>query len=138
MALLVAVVLCAGCEFSLPGPPSEFPKAVVEGKITMDGKPLPSGGRGWVTFFPEGSSRGEVAVCRLEADGGYRCDHVPVGPVNVRIDVASIVAANISPIVRRRVSMLRGPASPLHVTTIEGAATRFDFDLTLSPDPPRT
>ena len=138
MILLFAAASCAGCEFTFPGRPSDFPTAVVEGKIVMDGKPLPAGGRGWVSFFPEGASRGDVSVCRLKADGVFRCDRVPVGPVNVRIDVAPNVAAIMSPIVRRRLILLRGPASPLRLTTSEGAVTRFDFDLTLSPDPPRS
>jgi hypothetical protein len=130
IALLFVAMVLSGCEFTLPGRPSDFPKAVVEGKIVMEGQPLPNGGRGWVTFFPEGSSRGDVAVCRLNSDGRYRCDRVPVGPVNVRIDVAPSVAANILPIVKRRIMLLRGPASPLRITTTEGAVTRFDFDLT--------
>jgi hypothetical protein len=131
-AFVLLATVGAGCEFTLPGRPSDFLKSVVEGKIVMEGQPLPNGGRGWVTFFPEGSSRGDVAVCRLNADGRYRCDRVPVGPVNVRIDVAPSVAANILPIVKRRIMLLRGPASPLRITTTEGAVTRFDFDLTRS------
>jgi len=129
VALLFLATVASGCEFTAPGRPSDFPNSVVEGKIVMDGQPLPNGGRCWVTFFPEGSSRGDVAVCRLNSDGRYRCDHVPVGPLNVRIDVAPSAAVRIPLIVRRRVMLLRGPASPLRITTTEGAVTRFDFDL---------
>ena len=67
IALLFLATVASGCEFTLPGRPSDFPKAVVEGKIVIEGQPLPNGGRGWVTFFPEGSSRGDVAVCRLNS-----------------------------------------------------------------------
>jgi hypothetical protein len=137
-ALLFVATVAAGCEFTPPGRPSDDLETVVEGTILLDGSPLPNGGRGWVTFFPEGSSQGDVAVCRLNADGSYRCDHVVVGPVNVRIDVAPSVAANIPPIIRRRIMTLRGPTSPLRSTTTAGAVTRFDFDLLHSPDPPRT
>lgn len=130
--LLSLATAAAGCEFTPPGRPSDFPKAVVEGKIVMEGQPLPSGGRGWVTFFPEGSSRGDVAVCRLNSDGSYRCDRVPVGPVNVRIDVAPSAATSLPPMTRRRVLLLRGPMSPLRITTTDAAVTRFDFDLARS------
>ena len=132
VAILFVVAVGAGCEFTPPGRPSDFPKAVVEGTILLDGRPLPSGGKGWVTFFPEGGSRGDVAICRLNSDGSYRCDHVPVGPVNVRIDVAPSATADISPFVRRRITVLRGPASPLRITTAKDAVTRFAFDLVRS------
>jgi hypothetical protein len=140
MSARLAVLLCsasfgAGCEATLPGGPSAFPKAVVEGTVLSEGKPIPNDGVGWVTFYPEGSSLGDAAVCRLKPDGSYRCDHVPVGPLNVRIDVANSVS--LPPVIRRRINRLRGPESPLRVVSSTGAATRYDFDLALSPDPAR-
>ena len=134
-SLLCIAALSSGCEFTFPGRPSDFPKSVVKGKILLDGRPLPSDGAAWVTFYPEGASLGDAAVGRVNPSGEYRCDNVPVGPVNVRIDVASSVV--LPTIIRHRVNRLRGPESPLKITTTKEAATRFDFDLSRSPDPPR-
>src|SRR4051812_5986031 len=127
--------LGVGCDATFPERPSHSPKTVVEGRVLLEGRPLPNGGVGWVTFHPEGSSLGDVAVCRLQSDGSYRCDHVPVGPVNVRIDVAASVS--LPPMIRRRVNRLRGPESPLRIVTTRGTATSFEFELALSPDPKR-
>jgi hypothetical protein len=136
-AIAVAALVGAGCEFTAPGGPSEFPKAVVEGSVSLDGRPLPNGGVGWVTFFPEGAARGDVAVCRLNSDGSFRCDRVPVGPNHVRIDAAPSALATTPAIVRRRVQILRGPESPFRITTTAENVTRFDFDLLRTPDPAR-
>ena len=118
-----------GCEFTLPGRRSDFPKTTVEGSILLGGQPLPNGGIGWVTFFPEGSSLGDATVCRLKPDGKYSCDRVPVGPVNVRIDVAPSVMVGWPLPLRQRVTLLRGPQSPIRITTKADETMRFDFDL---------
>jgi hypothetical protein len=62
-------------------------------------------------------------------DGRYRCDRAPAGPVNVRIDLAPAVLAAVPMELRRWVSVLRGPTTPLRMTTNADASTRFDFDL---------
>jgi hypothetical protein len=128
-ALTITVFAVVGCEFTPPGGPTRFPKSSVEGAVLLAGRPLPNGATAWVTFYPEGSARGDVTVCRVNADGNYRSDHAPVGPLNVRIDVAPSVLAGLPFEVRRWVQVLRGPGSPLRMETREGEVTRFDFDL---------
>lgn len=129
VAILAAVAPTIGCEFTFPGRPADFPTTTVEGAILIGGRPLPNGGTGWVTFFPEGSSLGDATVCRLKEDGTFYCDRVPVGPLNVRIDVAPSVMKDWPQPLRQRVVLLRGPQSPLRIESKSGETTRFDFDL---------
>lgn len=129
LVFVSAVATLTGCEFTLPGRPSEFTKTTVEGSILLGGRPLPNGGAGWVTFFPEGPSLGDATVCRLKEDGSYTCDRVPVGPLNVRIDVAPSVMKDWPQTLRQGIAMLRGPQSPLRIESKANEKTRFDFDL---------
>jgi hypothetical protein len=140
LVIVVAVVTLTGCEFTLPSRPTDFPTTAVEGSILLGGRPLPNGGAGWVTFFPEGSSLGDATVCRLKEDGSYSCDRVPVGPLNVRIDVAPSVMKDWPQPLRQGVAILRGPQSPLRIESKAGEKTRFDFDMArlLEPAPRRT
>jgi hypothetical protein len=140
VALVTAFATLTGCEFTLPGRPTDFPATIVEGSILLGGRPLPNGGAGWVTFFPEGSSLGDATVCRLKEDGSYICDRVPVGPLNVRIEVAPSVETDWPQSLRQGVAILRGPQSPLRIESKAGEKTRFDFDMArlLEPAPRRT
>jgi hypothetical protein len=124
---LIAVIT-VGCDYTLPSRSQQFPTAVVEGIVLLAGKPLPNGGTGWVTFFPEGGSLGDPTVCRLKPDGTYFCDRVSVGPNNIRIDVAPSVLAQSPPIVKNSNAILRGPRSPLRIVTKSEEKARFDFD----------
>jgi hypothetical protein len=126
--MFVLMLATVGCDYTLPSRPQQFPTSVVEGTILLAGKPLPNGGTGWVTFFPEGGSLGDPTVCRLKPDGSYFCDRVPVGPINVRINLAPSVLAQSPRIVRNHNAVLRGPASPLRIVAKQGETTLFDFD----------
>lgn len=71
--LLVVFLTCAlsaGCG---------KPKGTVFGKVTYLGKPLTTG---FVTFTPE---KGAAVHSRIDSEGKYRVENVPVGPVKISI-----------------------------------------------------
>jgi hypothetical protein len=69
--LLLALPLATGC--------GGQGKATVSGKVTYQGKSLPSG---FVTFVPE---NGVALHADIQGDGSYRMDNVPVGTVKISV-----------------------------------------------------
>jgi hypothetical protein len=93
-ALLVLLLICtlaAGCG---------KPRGIVSGKVTYQGKPLTAGS---VLFTPE---KGSVVDARIDGEGNYRAENVPVGTakISVRAD------AGVNTEALRNMSNPRDPA----------------------------
>jgi hypothetical protein len=58
-------------------------KGTVSGKVTYQGKPLPSG---FVTFVPE---QGAALHSEIQSDGSYRMNNVPLGAVKISVEPKS-------------------------------------------------
>jgi hypothetical protein len=72
-ALLVLLLICslaAGCG---------KPKGSVSGKVTYQGKPLTAG---FVLFTPE---KGSVVDARIDNEGNYRAENIPVGTAKISV-----------------------------------------------------
>lgn len=81
--MLIGLFASTGCQPE----GDEWPRAAVQGKVTLDGKPLPSGN---VTFFPAGGTKGPAAGAEI-VDGQYALDAYQ-GPVvgKSRIEIRSV------------------------------------------------
>ena len=67
------VLLLCGCGTRGPG----YPATRLEGAVTVDGKPLATGG---IQFLPQDTAQGP-AVGAVVVDGRYAVDDVPLGEV---------------------------------------------------------
>ncbi len=74
---MVLLLLLAGCSSS---------NGTITGKVTYQGKPLPSG---TVTFVPE---KGGSAVVGVIQDGEYKATKVPTGPAKIAVITSSTSA----------------------------------------------
>lgn len=127
-------ILAGGCQgITLPDPPFSFDRVTVEGKITVDGRPLSPG---WVTFLPIEGTVGRPAIGRVRADGSYVARGVPVGRLQVRVQAPRGLSAAIVRTRREaagRIGLVGGNASPLVLETSKDTPGRFDFDVLRSP-----
>jgi hypothetical protein len=55
----------------------------VHGKITQGGRPIENGG--WLEFIPVDGTVGTERSCRIQPDGTFSSDRVPVGTVGIRL-----------------------------------------------------
>ncbi|APW60299.1 hypothetical protein [Paludisphaera borealis] len=118
--LLAAVVVASasGCREELG--PERFPTASVSGVILKSGEPVTGG---WVEFQPAYGAIGDFRSARIESDGTFRTDRVPIG-VNVvsLIDLPGMppgvagVLGHGSPIRR---TIPREPAGPIRIDVID-------------------
>lgn len=58
----------------------------LSGQVTIGGQPIPSDATASVSFRPIGGQKAQP-VSALIANGGYRCDAVPLGPVVAEFDI---------------------------------------------------
>ncbi len=87
---LATTLICAiapGCRDELG--PEQIPTAQVSGVVLMSGKPL---GKGWVEFQPTEGARGNVRSARIDPDGSFHADRVPIG-----LNVVRLIDVPISP-----------------------------------------
>lgn len=121
--------LLAGCEWTSPGSPWEYPVTIVEGRITFGDQPIR---RGWVLLQPLRGTIGDHTIAPIREDGTYHTSRAPVGPLQVRIflprDLTSEIL-QVQPYLAARLKLIREPASPLEVTSQVGSALTYNFDL---------
>lgn len=73
-------MLAAGCSQELG--PEAFRTAAISGRLTISGRPL---GPGWLEIMPVDGTTGLLRSARVERDGAFRADRVPVGDVAIRM-----------------------------------------------------
>jgi len=115
---LVLAVALAGCGEELG--PEVIPTTEVSGIVSMSGKPL---GKGWVEFQPIDGALGDVRSARINPDGSFQADRVPIGTVAIRlIDVpieppgAAQLFSRASPIRR---TIPERPGEPIRIDALE-------------------
>lgn len=81
-------------------------RGTVSGKVYYRGKLLTTG---TVTFVPQAGGEVGARTARISADGSYRVDKVPVGPVKIAVISYSGPAATLP---RSRVSDMRSAEPP--------------------------
>jgi len=79
IALVTAGASIAGCGRSAAG------EARLQGKITLNGKPLPEDAKAFVVFLPEGNSAKAVSV--PVTNGRYDSPNTPTGKVKVSFEI---------------------------------------------------
>jgi len=113
--------------------PAEY--GSVEGRITLDGKPLEGG---FVQFFPEQPGAGTVAYGKTDANGHYEMaiadSHEGILPGTYRVEITTAEVAvddNARPyFIRERIPVQYNKQSELKgKTVVAGETQRFDFDL---------
>ncbi len=125
--LLAAVSLVAigtsGCSEELG--PERFPTARVRGVVTIGRRPV-SGG--WIAFDPAEGTRGNLRIARIQTDGSFEADGVPVGRVRIGLDDIRIApGAPIAGSFDSRVFRLF--RSPIRRTIPAGGDTDLPIDL---------
>lgn len=78
--VILAAPLLAGCADALG--PEAIPTAEVSGVVLMSGEPL---GGGWVEFQPIDGAMGDVRSARINPDGSFRADRVPIGLTAIKL-----------------------------------------------------
>jgi hypothetical protein len=78
----------AGCAEELMPPPSHT--TTVTGRLLLMGRPV---GRGWLEFVPIEGTVGVLRSARLQQDGTFRAERVPVGRVAIRLVGAGRLAS---------------------------------------------
>jgi len=122
-AVLVAVLCCIGCH------KSEVELGGVEGKVTLDGQPLPDA---TVRFIPQGTGKGRAAFGKTDAEGHYKllysagANGAVVG--NVRVEITT--ADPDSPKSKEKVPARYNANSELVSEVKSGSNKNLDFDLT--------
>jgi hypothetical protein len=89
-------------------------KGTVSGKVTYQGKPLPSG---FVTFVPE---KGAPVYSEIQSDGSYRVDQVPIGLVRIGIQPKSA---------QNTLASSAMPRNPQDVTKLKAAMTATETQI---------
>jgi hypothetical protein len=80
LLVLVVLILVPGCE-PIFGPP-QTRVASFSGRVLWHGQPI---SRGWLEISPTEGTLGHLRSARLEPDGTFRAERVPVGTVAIRI-----------------------------------------------------
>ncbi|MGC8643143.1 MAG: hypothetical protein ACP5XB_25060 [Isosphaeraceae bacterium] len=119
---IALLLLSAGCREELG--PEHFPTTRVSGVVVEGGRPV---GGGWIEFVPIGATLGRIRAARIQPDGSFRTDGVPVGKNLIRLANAPIrlpvgrqlfLHYSSSPI--RRVIPAQ-PGEPLRIDLLEEA-----------------
>jgi hypothetical protein len=79
-AWLALSMLAIGCSQELG--PERFRTTAISGRLTMAGRPL---GPGWLEMMPVDGTTGRLRSVRVERDGSFRADQVPVGELAMRM-----------------------------------------------------
>jgi hypothetical protein len=80
---LTSLVICLAL-LTCPARAADAKTATVEGKVTLDGKPLAAGK---VSFHPKA---GKAVVADLNKDGTYTAKKVPIGEVRISIKAKGV------------------------------------------------
>jgi hypothetical protein len=118
---IALLLLWAGCREELG--PEQFPTTRVSGVVVEGGRPV---GGGWIEFVPIGATLGRIRSARIQPDGSFRTDGVPIGKHLIRLVNAPIQIPGgrqlfmhySSPI--RRIIPAR-PGEPLKIDLLEEA-----------------
>ncbi len=78
--LFLTAPVLAGCGEELG--PEAMPTVPVNGRVHVRGRPV---GGGWIEFRPVEGTVGLPRSARLEADGTFLADRIPVGRVAIRL-----------------------------------------------------
>jgi hypothetical protein len=82
-SLVLAAIVVVGCDTGGSGKPT----AHLSGDITIDGEPVPGNAWGTVNFRATGTGQAGQATSAPITDSEYDCPNVPIGNVNVFIQV---------------------------------------------------
>ncbi|WP_435010536.1 magnesium/cobalt transporter CorA [Tundrisphaera lichenicola] len=105
--LLVALALLSiGCSEELG--PEHPPSTSVRGMIRMGRSPV---GGGWIQFIPNEGTRGNLRIARIQPDGSFRSDKVPVGRVVIGLDQIPVgsIPTTVGPASPRMFEAVRSP-----------------------------
>jgi hypothetical protein len=78
----LAAVLLASCGCADELGPERFRTTAITGTLTLGGRGL---GPGWLEILPTDGTTGHLRSARVERDGTFRADGVPVGEVAMRM-----------------------------------------------------
>jgi hypothetical protein len=131
LAVLIALSLMVGCNAGK----ATGPVAHWQGKVTINGEPIPSDARGRIMFVPSstGSNRNAKPAIVEIVNSRYDAPDVPIGPLTVTFDIMRLTGREIpregGPPIQESESLVpeeHRNGVPVNVT--EGAETH-DFDL---------
>lgn len=122
---LAFLLLLAGCREELG--PEHFPTTRVSGAVEEGGRPV---GGGWIEFVPMEVTLGRIRSAKIQTDGSFQTDGVPIGKCLIRLVNAPIqfrggrkLFGNYSTSPVRRV-IPEQPGKPLKIDLLE-EAVRF-------------
>lgn len=116
--LVVAIAACFGCGEELG--PEAIPTTEVSGVVLMSGGPLD---KGWVEFQPIDGTLGDVRSARLNPDGSFHADGVPIGPTVIRLINVPIQPPGVARLFSRASPIRRTipakPEGPIRIDALE-------------------
>lgn len=128
LPVVICFLFAAGCDFTWPQRPEQFPLGALSGTVKLQGNPI---GPAWLIFTPLGKAIGDHAVTIVDEKGQFRTDRLAVGDLQVRVKMPPslrrrLETEGVSPQFLREIA---GIASPLQCRCEAHLATVVDLEL---------
>jgi len=120
--LLLAGALFAGCSSGEPPAPD---RAVVTGKLTIDGQPL----KGGSIAFALQNQKSHRTSASIKEDGTYQTKNAPIGNVVITVETKSILGGGVRELYVEIPDRYNNPESSGLTGEVKAGMNELSFDL---------